>query len=218
MDAGPIPDLIPTVSALAALAEGETHIENAARLRLKESDRLATTAALIRALGGQVQEGPDALTITGVPMLQGGTADAAGDHRIAMSAGCRRLRLRGACNCHGQRMRRQILSRVLGRFFITQGGCPMSSVYTGNLTVAIFGQSHAPAIGVTIDGLPAGLPVDLDALQQFLRRRAPGQNAWSTPPEGSGCARDPLRLIERPHVRCAADGHHRQPQYPLRRL
>ncbi len=57
----------------------------------------------------------------------------------------------------------------------------MSSVYTGNLTVAIFGQSHAPAIGVTIDGLPAGLPVDLDALQQFLRRRAPGQNAWSTP-------------------------------------
>ena len=95
VDAGPIPDLIPTVSALAALAEGETHIENAARLRLKESDRLATTAALIRALGGQVQEGPDALTITGVPMLQGGTADAAGDHRIAMSAAV------AACGCAG---------------------------------------------------------------------------------------------------------------------
>ena len=56
----------------------------------------------------------------------------------------------------------------------------MSSVYDGNLTVSIFGQSHAPAIGVTIDGLPAGLPVDLDALGRFLRRRAPGQNAWST--------------------------------------
>ena len=53
----------------------------------------------------------------------------------------------------------------------------MSSVYDGNLTVSIFGQSHAPAIGVTIDGLPAGLPVDLDALGRFLRRRAPGQNA-----------------------------------------
>ena len=57
----------------------------------------------------------------------------------------------------------------------------MSSVYTGNLTVSIFGQSHAPAIGVTIDGLPAGLPVDPDELQRFLSRRAPGQNAWSTP-------------------------------------
>ena len=42
-----------------------------------------------------------------------------------------------------------------------------------NIRTAVFGQSHATAIGVTIDGLPAGLPVDLDALQQFLRRRAP---------------------------------------------
>ena len=41
----------------------------------------------------------------------------------------------------------------------------MSSVYTGNLTVSIFGQSHAPAIGVTIDGLPAGFPINLDELQ-----------------------------------------------------
>ena len=54
----------------------------------------------------------------------------------------------------------------------------MSSVYTGNLTVSIFGQSHAPAIGVTIDGLPAGFPINLDELQFFLSRRAPGQNAW----------------------------------------
>ena len=57
----------------------------------------------------------------------------------------------------------------------------MSSVYIGNLTVSIFGQSHAPAIGVTVDGLPAGFPVDPDELQHFLSRRAPGQNDWSTP-------------------------------------
>ena len=57
----------------------------------------------------------------------------------------------------------------------------MSSVYIGNLTVSIFGPSHAPAIGVTVDGLPAGFPVDPDELQHFLSRRAPGQNDWSTP-------------------------------------
>jgi len=57
----------------------------------------------------------------------------------------------------------------------------MSSIYPGRLTVSLFGQSHGPAIGVTVDGLPAGQPIDLDALQTFLDRRAPGQNHWSTP-------------------------------------
>ena len=57
----------------------------------------------------------------------------------------------------------------------------MSSTYGDNLKLSIFGQSHGPAIGMTLDGIPAGLPVDLDKLQQFLNRRAPGQNDWSTP-------------------------------------
>ena len=57
----------------------------------------------------------------------------------------------------------------------------MSSTYGENLKLSIFGQSHGPAIGMTLDGIPAGLPVDLDKLQKFLNRRAPGQNNWSTP-------------------------------------
>ena len=57
----------------------------------------------------------------------------------------------------------------------------MSSTYGENLKMTIFGQSHGKAIGVTLDGIPAGLPVDLDKLQEFLNRRAPGQNDWSTP-------------------------------------
>ena len=56
----------------------------------------------------------------------------------------------------------------------------MSSTFHGNITVSIFGQSHSGGIGVTIDGLPAGERIDLDALQAFLSRRAPGKNAWST--------------------------------------
>ena len=95
LDAGPIPDLIPVVSCLAALCEGETRVENAARLRLKESDRLQTTAALLSALGGSVRELPDGLVISGRARLSGGTADACGDHRIAMSAAM------AACGCEG---------------------------------------------------------------------------------------------------------------------
>ena len=57
----------------------------------------------------------------------------------------------------------------------------MSSTYGENLKLSIFGQSHGAGIGMTLDGIPAGLPVDLDKLQQFLNRRAPGQNDWSTP-------------------------------------
>ena len=55
IDAAPIPDLIPVLSVVAALADGETQIVNAARLRLKESDRLESTAAMLRALGAQVE-------------------------------------------------------------------------------------------------------------------------------------------------------------------
>ena len=57
----------------------------------------------------------------------------------------------------------------------------MSSTYGEMLKLSIFGQSHGAAIGMTLDGIPAGLPVDFDKLQEFLNRRAPGQNDWSTP-------------------------------------
>lgn len=57
----------------------------------------------------------------------------------------------------------------------------MSSTYGEHLKLSIFGQSHGAAIGACLDGIPAGLPVDMDALTAFLGRRAPGQNAYSTP-------------------------------------
>ena len=57
----------------------------------------------------------------------------------------------------------------------------MSSTYGEALKLSIFGQSHGPAIGMTLDGIPAGLPVDTEKLQAFLNRRAPGQHDWATP-------------------------------------
>ncbi len=57
----------------------------------------------------------------------------------------------------------------------------MSSTYGEMIKLSIFGQSHGPAIGMVLDGVPAGLPVDMDKLQEFLNRRAPGQHAYDTP-------------------------------------
>jgi len=56
----------------------------------------------------------------------------------------------------------------------------MGSVYGKNIRVSIFGQSHSDAIGVTIDGFPAGFEIDMALLDAFMERRAPGKNAQST--------------------------------------
>ncbi len=85
IDAAQIPDLIPALSVLASVAEGTTHIINGARLRDKESDRIASTAQMLRALGVSVRERPDGLDIVGGKII-GGTVDPLGDHRIAMAA------------------------------------------------------------------------------------------------------------------------------------
>ena len=79
-------DEIPILAVAAAVARGETVITDAQELRVKESDRLATTAEMIRAFGGRVEERPDGLVITGVTSLRGAECISHGDHRIAMSA------------------------------------------------------------------------------------------------------------------------------------
>ena len=86
IDASPIPDLIPVLCVAASVCEGDTRIINAYRLRLKESDRLHTTSRLLLSLGAAVEELEDGLLIHGKKRLKGGSADAFGDHRIAMSA------------------------------------------------------------------------------------------------------------------------------------
>ena len=85
IDVSGIPDLLPPLAVMAAVRTGTTRFVNAARLRMKESDRLSTVRAMLTALGGRAEEGTDSLTISGGG-LAGGTADCANDHRIAMAA------------------------------------------------------------------------------------------------------------------------------------
>lgn len=86
IDVSDTPDSMPVLSAVAAGTPGKTtRITGAARLRLKESDRIAAMARAIAALGGKTEEYPDGLKIYGTK-LRGGTVDGMNDHRVVMSA------------------------------------------------------------------------------------------------------------------------------------
>lgn len=79
-------DELPLVGVLGALAEGVTVVRNAAELRTKESDRIATTVSMIRALGGGAEPTEDGFVVVGTGFLEPGNVDSRGDHRIAMAA------------------------------------------------------------------------------------------------------------------------------------
>ena len=87
LDVSQCPDLVPPLAAMAAVRRGETRLVNAARLRIKESDRLSSVAAALSQMGAWVKEGQDSLTLRGRGQLPGGgTVDCQNDHRIAMMA------------------------------------------------------------------------------------------------------------------------------------
>ena len=95
IDVSDVPDLVPALAVAAAFHPGTTRITGAARLRFKESDRIAAVAGMLRALGGDCDEFPDGLRIRGAETLRGGRADGCGDHRIVMAAAIAATRCRG---------------------------------------------------------------------------------------------------------------------------
>lgn len=103
LDVSQCPDLVPPLAAMAALRSGETTaIVNAARLRIKESDRLAAVTEVLSALGAQVEEFEDHLVIHGKERLAGGvTVSGHNDHRIAMMAAIAAIRCDAAVTITG---------------------------------------------------------------------------------------------------------------------
>ena len=86
IDARDVPDLAPALAAAAAVLPQRTIITGAARLRLKESDRLEATAGIINALGGDARTTADGLVVEGGKPLHGGVVEGRNDHRIVMAA------------------------------------------------------------------------------------------------------------------------------------
>lgn len=85
-DAGDIPDLVPILAVLGSFTKGQSKIVNAARLKLKESDRLVCVANALNAIGGRVTAGDDFLTMDHIDKFTGGEVDSCKDHRIVMAA------------------------------------------------------------------------------------------------------------------------------------
>jgi len=103
IDASQIPDLVPILAATACFASGRTIIKNAARLRIKESDRLHAITIGLRSLGAHITELDDGIVIDGA-VLQGGEAEGFNDHRIVMAlsiaaAFCKRDVSINGCDC-----------------------------------------------------------------------------------------------------------------------
>ena len=87
VDLSQIPDMLPALAVVAAFADGYTVFTGGARLRIKESDRLATVHKMITDLGGSATEFEDGITVHGTAEgLRGGKVDGANDHRIVMAA------------------------------------------------------------------------------------------------------------------------------------
>ena len=80
-----MPDMVPTLAALALFAKGKTVIRNVAHLRHKESDRLQALREEWTRLGARIEELPDGLIIEGSVPLNGALCDPHNDHRLAMS-------------------------------------------------------------------------------------------------------------------------------------
>jgi 3-phosphoshikimate 1-carboxyvinyltransferase len=94
-------DELPLVALAACFAEGTTVIRDAEELRRKESDRVETVTAALRALGGHVEPTEDGMVIEGSGGLRGGTIDSHGDHRIAMLGAVAGLASREGVEVHG---------------------------------------------------------------------------------------------------------------------
>lgn len=94
-DCSDIPDLVPILAVLAAFGSEESVIYNAERLKIKESDRLETTAALINNLGGNAEVTDDGLIIRPTGNMHSGTVDSYGDHRIVMAAAVAATKISG---------------------------------------------------------------------------------------------------------------------------
>lgn len=128
VDMEQIPDLLPILAVCASFRNAKTQFVNASRLRLKESDRIASVAAMLRALGGNVEEFSDSMCVYGCD-LTGGPVDSCGDHRIAMSAAIAAVGCKKDVIIHGAECVKKSYPRFFKDYQMLGGKCDVVDIW-----------------------------------------------------------------------------------------
>ena len=94
-------DELPLVAVVASQAQGTTVVRDASELRVKETDRIATTVSELRKMGAKIEPAPDGFSVQGPVSLMGGAVESHGDHRLAMALAVAALAARGPSTVYG---------------------------------------------------------------------------------------------------------------------
>ncbi|MBR1591980.1 MAG: 3-phosphoshikimate 1-carboxyvinyltransferase [Ruminococcus sp.] len=127
-DCSDIPDLVPILTVLAAYGNAPSRIYNAERLKIKESNRLESAAAMINSLGGNAEVTDDGIIITPTGGLKGGTVDGFGDHRIVMSAAVAALGCEGDVIIRGAQAAEKSYPEFFGDYIKAGGNADVISM------------------------------------------------------------------------------------------
>ena len=183
-----IPDIVPYMAVVSAFYSNRTVLHNVNRLQIKESDRLAAIIDLLKKCGFEAfaDKEDDALIILGGTPKRDSfkpvVLNSYNDHRMAMTAILLAAGLGEDVEIDDINCIAKSFPSLIEVVKTEMKRSPMESTYHGGaLDINIYGQSHSQRIGVYISGLPSDLEIDENYTASVMKRRAPGNNQWSTP-------------------------------------
>lgn len=171
-DAKDIPDLVPILSVLATQARGRTIIRNIERLRIKESDRAKAIVGQLKKMGAEMIEEKNCLIINGPTKLTGVSIRTFSDHRIAMACSVAALVAEGETIIDDP----ICVKKSYPSFFddlrnLGINPMPITSSFGNKIKLSIYGDSHGKKIGVLLAGIPKGICISGEEIQQEVDKR-----------------------------------------------
>ncbi|SCW63910.1 chorismate synthase [Ruminococcaceae bacterium YRB3002] len=187
-DCRDIPDIVPYMAVLSAVYSSRTILHNVGRLKVKESDRLEAVRECLGKFGyttSLADEGETLVILGGMVPVRSKKPvrlSSYNDHRMVMTAVLLAAAMSGDVEIDDINCVSKSFPGLIDIIKKYMAPSPMQSVYRGDvLKLTIYGESHSKRIGVYIEGLPGDVEISSGYVAKVMKRRAPGQNKWSTP-------------------------------------